>query len=217
MSDEAGLIQAIRDRPGDDGSRLVYADWLEERGDIRAEYLRLECQLSQIALRLAEIQAGLEPAWLADVRRPPTGAVGSVRLHTGRDVRVESMQQWFTYGGLLEGLPTDRLNREMIERLLSDERERDPWAGEPYLVPPVVRPIDWREERPYPFGTPEELPRVTCVARVRSHRPAREMNKDGSALTVIWFQDEFAFPIDPRVLEHLRGLDWDSRAFDFNW
>jgi hypothetical protein len=57
-------------------------------------------------------------------------------------------------------------------------------------VPPVVRPIDYRGDRPYPFGTPEAFPGVTCLARFGSHQPAREMNKDCSELTVIWFQDE---------------------------
>jgi hypothetical protein len=33
-----------------------------------------------------------------------------------------------------------------------------------------------------------------------------------SALTVIWFQDEFAFPIDPLVLIEIASIDWDAHA-----
>jgi uncharacterized protein (TIGR02996 family) len=49
MTDEDALIRAILADPGDPALRLVYADWLEERGDAdsvrRAEYLRVECRL----------------------------------------------------------------------------------------------------------------------------------------------------------------------------
>src|SRR5262245_3775519 len=55
MSTEQGLLRAILDEPDDDTHRLVYADWLEERGDPRAEFIR-----DQMAL------AGMEE-W--DVRR----------------------------------------------------------------------------------------------------------------------------------------------------
>src|SRR5437870_2473886 len=48
MSEEDAFIRALRADPGDGALRLVYADWLEERGDrecgLRAEYLRRECR-----------------------------------------------------------------------------------------------------------------------------------------------------------------------------
>jgi uncharacterized protein (TIGR02996 family) len=57
MSDEAAFIQAILANPGDITSRLVYADWLEERGDPeslrRAEYIRIECELDGLPARNA--------------------------------------------------------------------------------------------------------------------------------------------------------------------
>src|SRR5262245_34763026 len=38
---EEDFIMAIRETPDDDNPRLVYADWLEEQGDVRGEFLRL--------------------------------------------------------------------------------------------------------------------------------------------------------------------------------
>lgn len=35
MADDADFLRAIIDDPDDDGPRLIYADWLEERGDPR--------------------------------------------------------------------------------------------------------------------------------------------------------------------------------------
>jgi uncharacterized protein (TIGR02996 family) len=65
MSDEAGFLRAICDNPEDEVARLAYADWLDERGDIRGDYLRLEYQLSQIPLRLTQLRKLIDPAWLA--------------------------------------------------------------------------------------------------------------------------------------------------------
>jgi uncharacterized protein (TIGR02996 family) len=65
--DDTSFIEAILAAPDDDSLRLIYADWLEERGDIRAEYLRLLHQQWQIPLRLAELRNQLDPAWLANV------------------------------------------------------------------------------------------------------------------------------------------------------
>ncbi|MFT3712350.1 MAG: TIGR02996 domain-containing protein [Archangium sp.] len=45
--EEDGLLKAITAAPDDDGPRLVYADWLEERGDARGEFIRLQVQLAR--------------------------------------------------------------------------------------------------------------------------------------------------------------------------
>lgn len=48
MSEEAGLLDAIVREPDDDLHRLVYADWLEERGqDARAEFIRVQLELAR--------------------------------------------------------------------------------------------------------------------------------------------------------------------------
>jgi uncharacterized protein (TIGR02996 family) len=43
MTHEEAFLRAIREAPDDDGPRLVYADWLEERGDPRGEFIRVQC------------------------------------------------------------------------------------------------------------------------------------------------------------------------------
>src|SRR5262245_50353496 len=45
MDEELGFLRAIHSHPDDEALRLIYADWLQERGDPRAEYLRLEVEL----------------------------------------------------------------------------------------------------------------------------------------------------------------------------
>lgn len=47
MSDHDGFLRAIVDSPEDDLPRLVFADWLEERGEgDRAEFIRAQCALA---------------------------------------------------------------------------------------------------------------------------------------------------------------------------
>lgn len=62
MASEASFLQAIQEAPDDLSHRLVYADWLGEEGDEgRAEFVRLQCRLSQ-----------LDEHW--DVERPVVAA-----------------------------------------------------------------------------------------------------------------------------------------------
>jgi uncharacterized protein (TIGR02996 family) len=75
MTQEQGFLDQLTASPGDDVTRLVYADWLEDRGDPRAAYLRAEQELARLAendARYAQLeqavseQAACLPAeWLA--------------------------------------------------------------------------------------------------------------------------------------------------------
>jgi uncharacterized protein (TIGR02996 family) len=48
MHDDEAFLRAIGAAPADDAPRLVYADWLEERGDAaRAEFIRVQCELAR--------------------------------------------------------------------------------------------------------------------------------------------------------------------------
>ena len=49
MSAHDAFLQVIQQTPDDDAPRLVYADWLEERGDPRGEFIRLQCRRLQLA------------------------------------------------------------------------------------------------------------------------------------------------------------------------
>ena len=61
---EGAFLTAILEQPADRTVRLVYADWLEERGDPRAEVLRLE-PASITPPRLKALCKHFDPAWLA--------------------------------------------------------------------------------------------------------------------------------------------------------
>jgi uncharacterized protein (TIGR02996 family) len=79
MTDDAAFVNAILARPDDDSVRLVYADWLDERGDARGEFLRLSLELARhtskskkyavVSERLAAIRPQIDPEWVASVGR----------------------------------------------------------------------------------------------------------------------------------------------------
>jgi uncharacterized protein (TIGR02996 family) len=85
MLDEQAFLQALLDRPDDDTTRLVYADWLLDQDDPVSKqqslFLRLECELATLpddspdraALdrRLLEIAQNLPIAWTAAVSKRP--------------------------------------------------------------------------------------------------------------------------------------------------
>jgi uncharacterized protein (TIGR02996 family) len=63
VGEEQGLVAAVLGDPEDDTVRLVYADWLEERGDPRAEFIRAQCAAARAAPgdpRLGDLRARAE-------------------------------------------------------------------------------------------------------------------------------------------------------------
>ena len=47
-TEELAFLARIRDQPDDDGPRLIFADWLAERGDPRGEFIRVQCALARL-------------------------------------------------------------------------------------------------------------------------------------------------------------------------
>lgn len=79
MPTEEAFLARLADHPDDDTTRLIYADWLEDRGDPRAAYLRAEVDLARMEpgtpeyhegeLRLVAAREGLSADWVASACR----------------------------------------------------------------------------------------------------------------------------------------------------
>ncbi|MCI0700666.1 MAG: TIGR02996 domain-containing protein, partial [Planctomycetia bacterium] len=94
MSEDEPFLRAILVEPDDRVSRLVYADWLDERADPKAEFIRIEARLTELPpdheesavlrRRRRELQAQLPAWWLAilgSVRATPSER-GSAEIET---------------------------------------------------------------------------------------------------------------------------------------
>lgn len=76
-NDEDAFRRAIRAAPGDTTVKLVYADWLQDRGDARAEFVRLQVELHAARTPAAAVEAAawvvragpdVDPDWVAFLR-----------------------------------------------------------------------------------------------------------------------------------------------------
>ena len=142
-----------------------------------------------------------------------------IKLADGRIVRIGELCQFETYGGLIMGRPNEQINKKRIDAALSYAKDKIWSATEPTLIPPVICEPKITEEditKYVIFDQPQYLPIATCMAQLESS-PARDKKMFRSKLTVVWFQDQYAFPIDPHVLECIMQLDWTNIATDIDF
>jgi len=226
MSDEAAFLEAIRSNPQDAGLRLIYADWLDDRGDVRGEYLRLEAEAERIQARLLALRQQLDSGWVKVVTPHDLRYEIAYHMHcelplrSGRTITLKRLNQVMTYAGLLEGTPNREMNDRHIEYALREAQEMYVAGFRPHLIPPPRQdyyrtPGDMQRIRDFsPHHIPEWLPVVQCVGSFQSGVTARNPDMHVSVLTVVWFQDEYAPPIREPALSQLRELDWESLAVD---
>ena len=122
----------------------------------------------------------------------------TITCANGITPRLLSLEQHSTYRGLLDGGPTHELNEQLLEAI-SASRGRIPT----HLVRPperVIRPV-----RDTPHGPIVVMPERQCTGL---------FDAGGRWLDIVWFQESWAPPIDPAVLEELRHLDFLAVAFD---
>ncbi|PTX63570.1 hypothetical protein C8N46_101171 [Kordia periserrulae] len=130
------------------------------------------------------------------------------------EVRIDHIDQWFTYSGLLEGLPTNRLNTMILERTKEEAKERF-HSDAVYLIEPTQTPIEY--EGRYVFGKPMQLPSITCVCSVASSEVFRNKEMHGSHLIIIWLQEDYAFPIEETIIEKIKEIPFRKICKEFEY
>ena len=130
-------------------------------------------------------------------------------------IQLIALNQSLVYAGLLEGVPHEKMNQWFIEGAVRDAKTGFGEA-EPFLIRPKQMPLDIGRE--YSFGKPATIPGVRCIAYFRCTFPTpRGRAGDFSSMTIVWFQDQFAMPIDPEVLDQIRTVDWPGLATNSEW
>jgi uncharacterized protein (TIGR02996 family) len=139
MQLDLGFINAIKANPDDDLPRLVYADWLDERGDPRGNFIRLHLALKAAAPdhtdrvagehELSHLRTGCDAAWLAVIEPEciPVGDDPSERRGCGCfDARYKH-RKWPTPYFHVESQDTecDAWKRllDLVEQAAADGRE----------------------------------------------------------------------------------------------
>lgn len=146
MPDHVEFLQTIADNPESDARRLVYADLLEEKGDLRAELIRVQCSLSESKLsgicrsELRSCERTLllhhERAWRTEL--PALDGVewegfergfvawAKVRNAQALNRHAESVLRNTLVRGLTYCPPEGHWTEQQSERVTSYQREDDP-------------------------------------------------------------------------------------------
>lgn len=105
MNEEAALLNELGEHPDDQTNRQVYADWLEEHGDLRAEYLRLQMKLSRcprgsnerkaVQKRMRALSNKIDREWLLKIEQVPVENCDGVNSEEGGIVfHYQCPKQW---------------------------------------------------------------------------------------------------------------------------
>ena len=122
----------------------------------------------------------------------------TITCANGMKPRLLELGQHSTYRGLLDGGPDHELNEQILKNIISHQG-RIPT----HLVRPTARHLERGDRSPYgPFVL---MPARQCTGL---------FDVGGRWLNIVWFQDTWAPPIDPVVLEELCTLDFLAIAFD---
>jgi hypothetical protein len=118
----------------------------------------------------------------------------------GVSARLTELNQYSTYRGLLDGGPTHEINEMLLEQVTH-------FAGggiPTHLVRPQETPFGGRH-RVTPFGPLVQIPGLRCHGLFEG---------GARSLWIVWFQDDWAPPIDPLVVAELQALDFLALAKD---
>lgn len=141
-----------------------------------------------------------------------------ITLNSGREIYLQDLTQGHTYAGLLVGVPDRQYNQELISYFRENARQEMDTYYAFVITPPVLEVLDRDGKKHTGRGGSqvERIPHIVCTALFRSKGIAREGDDDditfASVLTVVWFQENFAMPIDEVVLERIKTIDWERLA-----
>jgi hypothetical protein len=131
------------------------------------------------------------------------------------EITVQSLHVSRTYAGLIEGLPNASMNDRIVRWSIEDGERL---VGKPVvLVPPEVVIVPISSHSPNVAETYPRLPSLTCIAELLTYT-ARDPDRLGSTLTVVWFtNDVTGGALERSLAAAVRGLDWWKHSRDFDW
>lgn len=154
-----------------------------------------------------------------------------ITLNSGRVINMQRIDQGLAYSYVQEGIPYGPDYQQTVNLHLKWAQDRYPNRRivvlEPRLRPLGIAEVELQRLRTLSqskesgvsgragisYPEPVSIGSVCCRALFES----KPINGDAymlSELLVLWFQDGFALPIDPLVVEQIQALDWDAVAED---
>lgn len=139
-----------------------------------------------------------------------------ILLRSGRAIRLINVIQDSVHEGVKDELPNAQINQQQFDRLRSSPPDiftgRSTILLEPHYrdVSTLDQSIPWY----YEDQEPQILPAISCLGIFKSDEPAENPEMDFSQLRILWYQENYLFPIDVAVMKQILDIDWNSHAFD---
>jgi len=139
----------------------------------------------------------------------------ALRLKSGRKIHLDEIVQWHTYAGLLEGIPRKEMNDRIIADVMQNARKKIDLSVPIHLIDPPREIIIIPRNKPALRNREyERMPAIACAAAFESFEPARDKECFSSCLIFVWFQNNWALPISPRIATQIRKTNWNDLAED---
>ena len=137
-SQEDAFLQTILEHPDDDIPRLVFADWLEEQGNPRGAFIRLQCERAKLTQHdsawkdLLAQEAALLREFDAEWSKPVLRYVDEVHYRRGfvEHIRVSAMKLLKTADRLFRAAPVSSIRLELnVSKNLLPGIAESPWLA----------------------------------------------------------------------------------------
>ena len=128
------------------------------------------------------------------------------------NVEIKKIYQFNTYyGWSMGGEPSEETHEEIIE---SAKVKAKSIFGIPnvYLIDPVMSLNNVYRQKVHDYPA---FPKKTCIALLEHYESMHDENRDNSILTLVWFQNHFAFPIQQNILDTVSELNWREVSIDY--
>lgn len=149
------------------------------------------------------------------------GAIGEgfdVSMVNGDRLSLDTLFQYRTHAGQLAGFP--EVDEDKFASAVSYAQSVFPHhEAPPFVVPPTLHRGRARIVRKGVESFEEwcVLPPVTSFGRFTANRAAKGSEDPYSSVLLIWFQDKWGLPDDPRTLRLIAELDWETYSRNWNW
>lgn len=119
------------------------------------------------------------------------------------DIQVEiaKIYQMKTYDSLIEGIADKEFNDDLLIDI-KQRAKRVLYHDAIYIIDPRIQDQD-------------DFPTYTIILELMVFKPFKDLDKDYSALTVICFQDQFAFPISSKNLYHMKEIPFELLCSEY--
>ena len=154
-----------------------------------------------------------------------------ITLNSGRVINMQTIYQGLAYSYVLEGIPYGPDYQRTVDLHVKWAKDRYP-DRRIVVLEPRLRPLGVPADELQKLHTLSQSEASDASSRLRTSYPepvsigsvccralfeSKPINGDVymlSQLMLLWFQDGFAMPIDPQVVEQTQALDWETVAQD---